>query len=174
MAMAAALHGSHANPQAHSVSNRIARVDVIRDMAGSEASWRAFEGSDFLFTPYQRFELLNAWQKTVGKHEGGVPFIVVAYDPNNQPLMLLPLTASRENGAKVARFMGGKHPTFNMALWRRDFAETITQAERDALIAGIGALTDGVDMLAFTQQPLRWQNVGNPLASLAAQPSTNP
>ncbi|CAN5391744.1 GNAT family N-acetyltransferase [soil metagenome] len=174
MTMAAALHGSDANPQTQSVSNRIARVDVIRDMAGYAESWQAFEGPDFLSTPYQRFELLNAWQQSVGKHEGAAPFIVVARDVTNQPVMLLPLVVSRENGAKVARFMGGKHPTFNMALWRRDFAETITKAELDALIAAIGAQTDGVDVLAFTQQPQRWLNVVNPLASLAAQPSTNP
>ncbi|CLA35271.1 Protein involved in cellulose biosynthesis (CelD) [Mycobacterium tuberculosis] len=33
---------------------------------------------------------------------------------------------------------------------------------------------DGVDVLAFAQQPKQWRNVANPLASLAAQPSTNP
>jgi CelD/BcsL family acetyltransferase involved in cellulose biosynthesis len=174
MTMAAALHGSDANPQAHSASNRIARVEIIRDMAGAAAVWQAFEGADSLSTPYQRFELLNAWQQSIGKHEGAVPFIVIASDVNNKPVMLLPLVAGRENGAKVARFMGGKHPTFNMALWRRDFAETITKAELDALIAAIGAQADGVDVLAFTQQPQRWLNVVNPLASLAAQPSTNP
>lgn len=174
MAMAAELHGSDANSPAHPVAGRIARVDVIRDMAAAETNCRAFEGTDFLATPYQRFELLDAWQQSVGEHEGAAPFVVVASDANNQPLLLLPLVIYRENGAKVARFMGGKHPTFNMALWRRDFAETISAAELNSLIAAIRMQPDGVDVLAFTQQPKRWRNIANPLASLAAQPSTNP
>lgn len=174
MAMAAALLGSDTNSQTHPASNRIARVDVVHDMAESEARWRAFEGPDYLFTPYQRFELLNAWQQTIGKQEGAMPFIVIAGDANGRPLLLLPLVVCRENGAKVARFMGGKHPTFNMALWRRDFAKTITRAELDALVSAIRSQTDGVDVLAFAQQPQRWQNIANPLAQLAGQPSTNP
>lgn len=172
MAMAAELHGSSADSQAHTGS-RVARIEVLRDMALAEARWRTAEGPDFLFTPYQRFELLNAWQQTVGKHEGAVPFIVIASDSENRPLLLLPLVVGRENGAKVARFMGGKHPTFNMALWRRDFAETATKAELDALISAIRAQPDGVDVLAFTQQPQQWRNITNPLALLAGQPSTN-
>lgn len=174
MAMAAALHGSDTSAQTHSVLNRIARVDVVRNMAKSEPRWRAFEGPEYLSTPYQRFELLDAWQQTIGKHEGAMPLIVIASDADNQPLLLLPLAVCRENGAKVARFMGGKHPTFNMALWRRDFAETVTRAELDALVSAIGGQADGVDVLAFAQQPQRWQNTINPLALLAGQPSTNP
>lgn len=174
MAMAAALHGSDASSQVRPTSSRIVRVDVIRDMGESEALWQIFEGPDYLFTPYQRFELLNAWQQTIGRHEGIIPLIVVASDADNRPLLLLPLAVSRENGAKVARFMGGKHPTFNMALWRRDFAKTVTRAELDALVAAIRAQTDGIDVLALTQQPQRWRNVTNPLTLLAPQPSTNP
>ncbi len=174
MAMAAALHGSDQHLQADAGSSRIARVDVIRNMAEAEPRWRAFEGPDYLYTPYQRFELLNAWQQTIGRHDGVTPFIVIACDTDNQPLLLLPLAAGRENGAKVARFMGGKHPTFNMPMWRRAFAETVTRAELDALIGSIRALPDCVDVLAFTQQPQRWRTIANPMASLAGQPSTNP
>jgi CelD/BcsL family acetyltransferase involved in cellulose biosynthesis len=174
MAMAAKLHGSDANSPAHPVAGRVARVDIIRDMAAAETSWRAFEGADFLLTPYQRFEFLDAWQQSVGRHEGAAPFVVIARDAANQPLVLLPLVIYRENGAKIARFMGGKHPTFNMALWRRDFAETVNTGELEALISAIRMQPDGVDVLAFTQQPKRWRNILNPLASLAAQPSTNP
>ncbi len=33
--------------------------------------------------------------------------------------------------------MGGKHATFNMALWDRDFAAAATRADLDALLAAI-------------------------------------
>ncbi len=171
MAMAAELHGSNASAQ--SSASRIVRVGVMRDMAAAEKIWRTFEGTDFLSTPYQRFELLDVWQKTIGKDEGAAPFVVAAYDVDNQPLALLPLAISRENGANVARFMGGKHPTFNMGLWRRDFAETFSAPDMDALIAGIRTLPDRVDVLALTQQPKQWRGIPNPLVLPGAQPSTN-
>lgn len=170
MAMAAEHHGS---TPVHPATSRITRVEVMRNMAEAESVWRAFEGADFLSTPYQRFELLDAWQMTIGKHDGAEPFVVVAYDTDQRPLLLLPLVTSRENGANVARFMGGKHPTFNMGLWRREFAETASPADIDALITGIRAHRDRVDVLAFTQQPKQWRGVQNPLISLGAQPSTN-
>ena len=174
MAMAAKLHGPDAPAQATTGLSRMARVDIVRDMAEAETRWRSFEGPDFLFTPYQRFELLNAWQQTIGRHDGVTPFIVMAYDADNHPLLLLPLVISRESGARVARFMGGKHPTFNMALWRRAFIETVTQAELDALFAAIRKQSDCPDVLAFAQQPRQWKAVTNPLAAWAGQPSTNP
>lgn len=170
MTMAAAHQSQTQHGQSRSGAPRIARVDVIRDMADAEAIWRKFESPDFLSTPYQRFELLDAWQRTVGQDEGTSPFIVVAYDEQDQPLLLLPLTAGRENGTLVARFIGGKHPTFNMALWRRDFASSATKTDLDALTAGIG---NRADVLAFTQQPQRWQGVANPFEHFGGQPSTN-
>ena len=172
--MLAALHRSETHSQANADSSRIARIDVYRDMAEAEPHWRVFEGADFLFTPYQRFEFLNAWQQSLGRHEGADPFIVMFSNANHQPLLLLPLAISRENGTKVARFMGGKHPTFNMALWRRDFAETIADTELDTLIAAVRSQPDAADVLAFTQQPRQWQSIANPLAKLSRQPSTNP
>jgi CelD/BcsL family acetyltransferase involved in cellulose biosynthesis len=170
MTMAAALQSQTEHGQSRLGAPRMARVDVIRNMADAEAIWRKFEGSDVLSTPYQRFELLDAWQKTVGQDEGTTPFIVVAFDEHDQPLLLLPLTLGRENGALVARFIGGKHPTFNMGLWRRDFAACATKADLDALTAGIG---NRADVLAFTQQPKQWQGVTNPFGYLGGQPSTN-
>jgi CelD/BcsL family acetyltransferase involved in cellulose biosynthesis len=174
MAMAATLHGPDADTRAFSSLSRIARVEVVRNMADAEVRWRAFEGPDFLATPYQRFGLLNAWQETIGKHDDVTPFIVTAYDAENRPLLLLPLAIGREGGARIARFMGGKHPTFNMALWCRAFAQTVTQSELDALFAAIRKQPDAPDMLAFTQQPLRWRDVPNPLSAFGGQPSTNP
>ena len=37
--------------------------------------------------------------------------------------------------------MGGKHTTFNMALWNADFAATATAADLDALLAAIARRT---------------------------------
>lgn len=173
MAMAAALHGSGTNSQTRPVSNRIARVDVVRNMAESEPRWRAFEGPEYLSTPYQRFELLDAWQKSIGKHEGALPFIVIGQRCGQSATAVAAARRLPRERREGRAFHGGKHPTFNMGLWRRDFAETVTRAELDALVSAIGGEGDGIDVLAFAQQPQRWQNIINPLALLAGQPSTN-
>ena len=168
----AAVIETRAGTQARPETSRIAGVDIVGDMRATETVWRGLEQSNQFSTPYQRFDFLAAWQRQVGEREGIRPFIVIAYDKDRQPLLLLPLGVKRETGARVARFLGGKHATFNMALWRKDFAASATAADLDALIAAIGAHAQA-DVLALTQQPQRWVDLPNPFALLPHQPSAN-
>jgi CelD/BcsL family acetyltransferase involved in cellulose biosynthesis len=171
MTMAAVME-SRAGTQAWSKTSRIAGVELLGDMGEAETVWRGLEHSSQFFTPYQRFDFLAAWQRRVGEREGIRPFIVIACDKDRQPLLLLPLGVKRESGARVARFLGGKHATFNMALWRKDFASAATAADLGALMSGIRAHAQA-DVLALTQQPRRWLDLPNPFALLPHQPSAN-
>ena len=170
MTMAAALD-SPASSQDGTGAIGVARVDIIRDMAQAEPVWRGFENSAALVTAFQRFDLLNAWQSHVGAAEGATPLVAVAYAADGAPLLLLPFAASHESGVTVARFMGGKHTTFNMGLWRRDFAAAATRRDIDAVWSAIGAA--GIDLLALTQQPRIWQGIANPLTLYPVQTSPN-
>ena len=170
MTMAAAIESRTAGAKTWSSASRIASVDIIDDLGQAEAIWRGLEAQ--LSTPYQRFDFLGHWQRLVGKRDGLKPFIVIAYDGERRPLLLLPLTLQRKHGIRTVRFMGGKHATFNMALWDRDFAAAATAADLDALLAAIRARA-AADVLALTQQPLRWQDFANPMALLPRQPSVN-
>jgi CelD/BcsL family acetyltransferase involved in cellulose biosynthesis len=172
MTMAAAIDGRTAQAGHWSKPSRIAAVDVLTDLGKAEAVWRELESRHISHTPYQRFDFLAAWQRHVGTREGCVPLIAIAADAERRPLALLPLASFRKYGVHVASFMGGKHSTFNMPLWDRDFAGSATAADMAALIAGI-AETSGADMLALYQQPLAWREVPNPLALLPHQPSVN-
>ncbi len=171
MTMAAVME-SPGGTQAWSEASRIASVELVGDLHEAETVWRGLEQSNQFSTPYQRFDFLSAWQRQVGERQGVRPFIVIAYDKDRQPLLLLPLGVKRESGVRVARFLGGKHATFNMALWRKDFASTATQADLDALMSGIRARAQA-DVLALTQQPRRWTDLQNPFALLPHQPSAN-
>jgi CelD/BcsL family acetyltransferase involved in cellulose biosynthesis len=171
MTMAAVME-SRTGTQAWPETSRIVSVELVGDMREAETVWRGLEQSNQLSTPYQRFDFLAAWQRQVGTREGIRPFIVIAYDREHAPLLLLPLGVKRENGARVAKFLGGKHATFNMALWRRDFAATAIKADLDALISTIGAHAQA-DVLALTQQPRRWTDLPNPFALLPSQVSAN-
>jgi CelD/BcsL family acetyltransferase involved in cellulose biosynthesis len=171
MTMAAVMQ-SRAGTQAWSETSRIVRVDIVTDLNEAEAVWRSLEQSNQLSTPYQRFDFLAAWQRQVGEREAIKPFLAIAYDKERQPLLLLPLGVKRESGARVARFLGGKHATFNMALWDREFAAGATATDLDALISAIRSQS-AADVLALTQQPLRWRDLPNPMALLPNRPSAN-
>src|SRR5215468_3998050 len=114
MTMAAAIEDRTADANTWSKASRIAGVDIIRELAAAEAIWRSLEGAQATFTPYQRYDFLAPWQQEVGAREGLVPFVVVAYDAERRPLLLLPLALRHAYGARCASFMGGKHSTFKI------------------------------------------------------------
>jgi CelD/BcsL family acetyltransferase involved in cellulose biosynthesis len=172
MTMAAAIESRTAEVPARSRISRIARVDIVTDFGRAEPVWRRLEDPTQFSTPYQRFDLLAAWQQQVGVRESSKPFIVTACDGDGRPLMLLPLALAHRHGIRVACFMGGKHTTFNMALWDKDFAKEATPADLAALVSAIRAQS-AVDVLALTQQPRRWGETFNPFAHLPMQSSVN-
>src|SRR3981189_2694782 len=169
MTMAAAIESQAAGAQAWSKASRITSVDILRDLVHAEAIWRGLEDRQQFSTPYQRFDFLGSWQRQVGAREGLIPFIVIACDAERRPLLLLPLVLSHRHGVRTACFMGGKHATYNMALWDRDFAADATALDLDALISGIRKRSEA-DVLALSQQPLRWRDLPNRLALLPHEP----
>jgi CelD/BcsL family acetyltransferase involved in cellulose biosynthesis len=172
MTVAAAIESRRAEAQAWSTASRIAQIDIIDDLGTAEPIWRALEDGTGVFTPYQRFDFLAAWQRQVGERQDVSPFIVVAYDAEWRPLLLLPLAIRHRHGVRSAAFMGDKHTTFNMALWDRAFASEADAADLEALVSKLSERTD-VDVLALTQQPAHWQEMKNPLALIRHQPSVN-
>jgi CelD/BcsL family acetyltransferase involved in cellulose biosynthesis len=172
MTMAAAIESRTGQAPAWSKAVRIASIEIASDLAHAETIWRGLERQQQFSTPYQRFDFLKPWQSEVGQREGLRPFTVIAYDAEHRPLLLLPLALRQEHGVRIAAFMGGKHATFNMALWDRDFAAAATRPDLDALISAIAARSEA-DVLALTRQPLRWRDLHNPMALLPSQPSAN-
>jgi CelD/BcsL family acetyltransferase involved in cellulose biosynthesis len=172
MTMAAAIESRTAESPAWSKASRIASVDILSDLGQAETIWRGLENQQHFSTPYQRFDFLEPWQRHVGARENLRPLIVIAYDAERRPLLLLPLALRQRYGVRTACFMGGKHATFNMALWDRKFATEATAIDLDALVAAIREHS-GADVLALGQQPRRWRDLPNPMALLPNQPSAN-
>jgi CelD/BcsL family acetyltransferase involved in cellulose biosynthesis len=172
MTMAAAIESRTAEAPTWSTARRIAKVEIYHDLRQVETIWRSLEDQLQFSTPYQRFDLLGSWQRQVAERDNIRPFIVIAYDAECRPLLLLPLALTLRHGIRTACFMGGKHTTFNMALWDRDFAAAASADDLNALISGIRARS-AADVLALTQQPLRWRHLPNPMALLPHQTSVN-
>jgi CelD/BcsL family acetyltransferase involved in cellulose biosynthesis len=149
---------------------RVARVEIIEDMAGAEPHWRALEQGDSLRTPYQHYAFLKLWQRHVGTAIGVTPFIVVGFNTQNAPLFLWPFGRRRIGGLRVVEFLGGKHANFNIGIWRRDVAECITA---DDLRAVLKRLVGQADILKLGSQPLTWGGTTNPFALLPHLHSAN-
>jgi CelD/BcsL family acetyltransferase involved in cellulose biosynthesis len=173
MTMAVTIERRTAEAPARSNAARIASIDVITDLAAAEPVWRDLDRGTDTCTPYQRFDFLAVWQRQVGELKQVSPFIVVAYDAEQRPLLLMPLALRHLRGVRVAAFMGDKHATFNMPLYDKTFAVEAKAKDLETLIA---KLRDHacVDVLALTQQPKRWGDLKNPFGLLKHQPSVNP
>jgi CelD/BcsL family acetyltransferase involved in cellulose biosynthesis len=172
MTVAAAIESRTAGSPARSTTSRIASVDILSNLDQTETIWRSLEHQQHFSTPYQRFDFLQPWLQKVGEREGLSPFIVIAFDTERRPLLLLPLALRQMYGVRTGCFMGGKHVSFNMGLWDRNFAAGATAADLEALLSAIRAQS-AADVLALTRQPLRWGDLPNPMALLPKQPSVN-
>jgi CelD/BcsL family acetyltransferase involved in cellulose biosynthesis len=154
-------------------AGRIARVEVFDDMAAAEPFWRSLEADDAWATPYQRFDLLAAWQHHVGARTGIVPFIVIGFDGAGRPLFLWPFGRKQMGPLAIAGFLGSKHASFNIGLWRRDLVPAIGAGDIRDLVARSAAGRDPVDLLALYSQPLSWAGLANPFAQLPRQLSAD-
>ncbi len=169
MTMAAAITSRTADANVRTQARRIARIDILSNLADAEATWRSLE-TQGLCTAYQRFDLLKFWHRCIAERSGTPLCIAIGYDHASEPLVLLPLELRQKHGVRIACFMGGKHTTFNMGLWDRNFAR---QATADDLGPLMNRMREKADVLALTQQPVRWQDLPNPFSMLPRQPSVN-
>jgi CelD/BcsL family acetyltransferase involved in cellulose biosynthesis len=149
---------------------RIARVEVLEDMARAEPAWRRLENGSALATAYQRFDLLAAWQQHVGARSGITPFIVIGSDRSEQPLFLWPFGLTRKGPLRIARFLGSKHSNFNLGLWRRDVLPLIGE---DDIRSIWRELRTDIDLLVLCNQPLTWHGASNPFLLLPHQASVD-
>ncbi len=168
MSIAVNYHAGQENIASDSLpcAGRIVRVAVLDDMTAAEPFWRALEREDAWATPYQRFDLLAAWQHNVGARKGIVPFIVIGFDVSGRPLFLWPLGRKQMGPFRVAGFLGSKHASFNIGLWRRDLAAAIGEGDIRNLLTAIAGGQAAVDVLTLYSQPLSWAGVANPFALL--------
>jgi CelD/BcsL family acetyltransferase involved in cellulose biosynthesis len=173
MTMAAAIGDETARTVATPHAATIARVETFDSFAAAERDWRVFESPAQIATPYQRFDVANTWQNTVGVELGVKPLVTIAYDSEKRPVMVLPLVTRSIGLCRIACFPGGKHSNFNMPLWRREFAATATRADVLRILSLMSEREPSLDVLALNQQPPSWNGVANPLMQLPYQPSIN-
>ncbi|HEY2229973.1 MAG TPA: GNAT family N-acetyltransferase [Xanthobacteraceae bacterium] len=100
---------------------------------------------------------------------GIVPFIVTGFDAAGQPLFLWPFGRKQMGPIGLAGFLGSKHASYNIGLWRRDLAATIGAGDIADLFARIANGRHSVDLFVLYSQPLSWAGTANPFALLPRQ-----
>lgn len=148
-----------------------ATVEIHRDIAAIAAAWSSLLPVA-LSSPYQNPDFLRAWADHAGAAEGAKPLIAIARDASGEPTAILPLCATSCFGVRIARFLGGSHVNYNMAVIRRDALDAFAGGEAARLFA-LTARIAGIDAYVLVNQPVAWMGTPNPLASLPRQPSTD-
>jgi CelD/BcsL family acetyltransferase involved in cellulose biosynthesis len=170
MELTVAYQASADVPVAVRGAGAIARVEIFDELAAAEPCWRELETGGALLTPYQRHDLLAAWQRHVGARDGVRPFLIAGFDGAGAPMFLWPLGCRNVGPLRVLNFLGSKHANFNIALWRRDAAASIGAGEIVDVFRS-AAKTHGIDLAALFSQPLIWNGTINPFARLPHQAS---
>lgn len=148
-----------------------ASVEIHRDIATVGAEWSALL-ADALAGPYQNPRFLSSWSTHAGPAEGATPAIALARDERGEAVAILPFCATRRFGVTVARFLGGSHVNYNMAVIRRDRLEAFASGEARRLLVEIAAKA-GFDSYHLVNQPVAWMGTPNPLAVLPNQASAD-
>jgi CelD/BcsL family acetyltransferase involved in cellulose biosynthesis len=154
-------------------AGEIANVEIFDDLKAAEPIWRRLEEGRALATPYQRFDLLAAWQQHVGARSGVTPFIVTGFDRAGEPAFLWPFGRKQAGPLGLVQFLGSKHANFNLALWRRDLAAKITAKDIESIAERIAGVSHGADVLALYRLPAEWDGLANPFMLLPHQASVD-
>ena len=147
-----------------------ASIAIETDITGLAETWRAFEATA-LATPYQSYDWIRPFVETIGAAHGMALRYALVRDADGELCALLPLTITGRSGFRFAEFIGGKHANYHMGLYAPAFAAQLDAQLTTLLLTEIGTAIGGLDALAFVNQPVTWQDVGNPAALLAAGPS---
>lgn len=144
-------------------------LDAIRD------EWRRFEARADC-TPFQTFDWLSAWQRSIGDRAGVKPGIVIGRQDNGEPLFILPLAIERNRFCRRCVFLGHLLCDYNGPLLAPEFSSRILADEVVDWWNTIETFiksTEGYayDVLLLTKMPSMIGRQSNPMLALATTPN---
>ncbi len=120
-----------------------------------ESDWRAFEQYADC-TPFQSFEWLSAWQRTIGAQRGVTPIIVLGRDRERALLCILPL-AIEGKVIKRLTWLGADLADYNAPLLAPQFFSRVAPHRFRALWSRVGRMigADGIryDLVDLCKMP---------------------
>ena len=147
----------------------LARVEVFERPWPALRAWREIEAFS-TGSAYQTLGFVLPWYEYLAQRSGAAPLVVVGYDAQERPSIVLPLAVLRRGPARIAMFAGGKHSNLNLPLMRPGLALSPEDA-RDLLRSAAHASAAGVDCFVLLNQPVEWNGAQNPFAAPDGRPS---
>lgn len=160
-----ATHQTTADPIA--VATRF-DVAVHRELDSVEAIWRSLEQRGTL-TPYQRFDWIAALIAAGAEDAGRIAIAVIRRD--TRIVGLLPLRLVRRGGLVRAHILGSKQSNADWLVSEEGFAPTATELQ--TIFTRVSLAVGGIDLLALSNLPRRWQDKPNPLLALDHAPAAS-
>lgn len=137
-------------------------TELLPDFAAAEALWRGLEASG-VGSPYQRFDWQRSYAAAMGAAARFEPCLILVRDGARRPVLLLPLALERRSGLRIAAPIGGKHANYHLPLMASGMAMPSPGELRRLL--RIAGRARGLDAFAFSNLPLAWHGIANPLAA---------
>jgi CelD/BcsL family acetyltransferase involved in cellulose biosynthesis len=95
-------------------------ITVVSQLAEVETTWREFQ-TRASCTPFQTYEWLSTWQRTIGAATGALP-LVVLLQRHGELAAIIPLELRHERGMRVISFLGHEMCDYNGPLLAPSFA----------------------------------------------------
>ena len=127
-----------------------AHCEIFEAIEAARAPWAEI-ASLGCASPYQGYDFLDVWARTVGRANKITPFIVVARDEEGRANAVLPLGRVKRGPIWSAEFLGGKDANFKMGLFRPGVATTARQPARS--LGPRRALGEAADRCFLADQP---------------------
>ncbi len=168
-ALAASALEDRTFPRVDPAPARVARIETFERPWPALRAWREIEAFA-AGTAYQTLGFVLPWYEHLASVSGASPLVVVAYDAQDRPALVLPLAIIKRGPARLAMFVGGKHSNLNLPLMRPGFSPTAQDA-RDLLVSAARTSAKPIDCFLLLNQPTQWNGAANPFAALDATPS---
>lgn len=150
----------------HAAGGVIARCQTFDDPAPIEAEWRAFEAG--AVGPWnQCYDYVSRWCRYAAKAHGEKPFIVVAYDAQDQIAFIWPLAIVSRFGLPVLGWLGQSHGGYFFGMYRREIPARLTPQVIRGLLDTIRSRCPAAFALELKYLPLSFDGFENPLVRLA-------
>ncbi len=146
------------------------RISIHRDLDQVAAIWQTFETSAAC-TLFQSFDWIEAWQRHAAQATHEQLAVAIGWDPTNTPLMILPLALKRRFGLLTLSWYGQDHANYNLGLFDPEFMKSLQAEDVQKILKAIAAALPDIAMVEFTNQPVTWDGIENPLHKLPNQAS---
>ncbi|MCE7997966.1 MAG: GNAT family N-acetyltransferase [Rhodobiaceae bacterium] len=143
-------------------------LSVHTEFSTVEAIWRQFEKTADCFA-FQSFDFLETWYENIGCRDDLEIQIVVAWDVNAKPLMILPLGIERSRFVRKLTWLGNDVNDYNAPLLAPGFSDRVAPGEFTRVWHDIVVALPEHDLVELMRQPAVIESQPNPFLELSTE-----